>query len=204
MDETFSDGHLSLANVYLYQYADWPGAEHEIQRLELNPSTAKAHDIYSTYLMVMGRINEAVSESELALELDPLDSEMQVSLGYALGIAGMVDAAIVAQKKAVELDPTSPYPHEEMANLYEKKGMDKESIAESVMRIRLENDPREREDADFLERVYRARGFEAARTAPWKRRLERTVKESRRDIMSPWTWRACTHGSAKKTWHSIG
>src|SRR5262249_9771077 len=63
-------GTFSLANIYLHQYWDWPAAEREIKRgLELNSNSPDAHAAYATYLAVMGRLNEAVTEQEQALRL---------------------------------------------------------------------------------------------------------------------------------------
>jgi len=50
-----------------------PGAEKEYQRaIELKPSSAIAHFRYAEYLITMGRVDEGLSQSKRAQDLDPL------------------------------------------------------------------------------------------------------------------------------------
>jgi TolB-like protein/DNA-binding winged helix-turn-helix (wHTH) protein len=73
LDDTFADAHVYMAR-YLSQYEwDWSGAERECKRaLELSPNSAKAHEVYSDYLLSVGRRSEAENEEKLSSALDPL------------------------------------------------------------------------------------------------------------------------------------
>jgi TolB-like protein/Flp pilus assembly protein TadD len=78
LDETLSEAHTALATVRLQYDWDWEGAETELKRaIQLNRSSADAHDLYSAYYAAVGNFQSALSEVQLAREYDPL------SLRYA-------------------------------------------------------------------------------------------------------------------------
>jgi TolB-like protein len=78
LDETLSEAHTALATVRLQYDWDWQGAESELKRaIQLNHSSADAHDLYSAYNSALGNFNAALTEIGLAREFDPL------SLRYA-------------------------------------------------------------------------------------------------------------------------
>jgi tetratricopeptide (TPR) repeat protein len=177
LDESLSEGHISLANIYLHQYWDWPAAEREIKRgLELNSSNPEAHAAYSTYLAVMGHLKEAVNEREQALELNPLDAFSEIQLGDALRTVGRDQEALAAYQRGVELDPTQYYAHAMLAEVYEKNRMYDKSISELALSMELDPHPTHG-DRDVLKRAYRAVGFRAAKKALWNRQLERAKEE---------------------------
>lgn len=177
LDESLSEGHISLANIYLHQYWDWPAAEREIKRgLELNSSNPEAHAAYSTYLAVMGHLKEAVNEREQALELNPLDAFSEIQLGDALRTVGRDQEALAAYQRGVELDPTQYYAHAMLAEVYEKNRMYDKSISELPLSMELDPHPTHG-DRDVLKRAYRAVGFRAAKKALWNRQLERAKEE---------------------------
>jgi len=177
LDDSLVDGHLSLAGIYLYYYWDWAATEKEIRRgLQLNPSDAGGHSRYAEYLGLMGSQNESLAEYKRALELSPLDVGFQVGVGRALFFLGRYDESIDAFRRAVELDPNNPVPHGELTNVYEKKHMYKESIAEWQLSLKLgpSSGP---DDALLLEHTYLASGFDKAKKTVWRKQLER-AKES--------------------------
>jgi Tfp pilus assembly protein PilF len=72
LDESLVDAHITLAMLREYDW-DWAGAEREYQHaIELNPSSALAHDRYGYFLDEMGRLDEAMAEHQKAQELDPI------------------------------------------------------------------------------------------------------------------------------------
>jgi len=78
LDETVSEAHTALATVRLQYDWDWQGAESELKRaIQLNRSSADAHDLYSAYNSALGNFDAALAEIGLAREFDPL------SLRYA-------------------------------------------------------------------------------------------------------------------------
>ena len=78
LDETLSEAHTALATVLLQFDWDWQGAETELKRaIQLNRSSADAHDLYAAYYTALGNFKSAISEIQQAREYDPL------SLRYA-------------------------------------------------------------------------------------------------------------------------
>jgi tetratricopeptide (TPR) repeat protein len=82
LDSSLSDAHNSLAYVKLTYDWDWQGAEVEFKRsLELNPGYARGHHWYAHLLLSSGRGDEALAESNRALELDPVSPIINLHLG---------------------------------------------------------------------------------------------------------------------------
>lgn len=143
LDPMLAEAHTSLAYVRLHYDWEWAAAEREFQRaIELNRSYADAHHFYSHYLMAMGRTEESLTESRRALELDPVDSIMNVHLGWHYLCARQYDRAIEQLRITLELDPNIPQPHQFLGEAYEQKGMYPEAIAEFQKAKRLDNTPR--------------------------------------------------------------
>jgi TolB-like protein/tRNA A-37 threonylcarbamoyl transferase component Bud32 len=73
LDSTSAEGWAALADYQSYWGRDWEAAEEAFRRAnELNPSLAWNHYHYSWYLVLFGRVEEAVAEHERAKALDPL------------------------------------------------------------------------------------------------------------------------------------
>ncbi len=73
LDSTLAEAWAALADYKSYAERDWAGAEHAFRRAnELNPSLAMNHYHYAWYLVLFGRVKEALVEHRRAQELDPL------------------------------------------------------------------------------------------------------------------------------------
>jgi len=99
------------------------GHEEERRALELSPNSSDAHTEYGFYLAVMGRSDEAITQIQKALELDPVPVFRTVNMGCAISWRVATDDAIVHLKRAVELNPDYPAAHMELAWAYARKGM---------------------------------------------------------------------------------
>lgn len=67
-----AESHNAYGSVLLKGDWDWENAEHEfLKAIALNPDYQPAHLNYSTLLQVTGRAEEALRESELAMNQDP-------------------------------------------------------------------------------------------------------------------------------------
>ena len=75
-----------------------------------------------------GDRGEAVRQFRLALELEPGDADLQLSLGMALDRAGRAREALVELEAAVRLDPRSAQAHYNIGTLLERAGRDAEAI----------------------------------------------------------------------------
>ncbi len=73
LDSTLAEAWAALAVYKSYTERDWEGAERAFRRAhELNPSLAMNHYHYAWFLVVFGRVDEAIAEHERAKALDPL------------------------------------------------------------------------------------------------------------------------------------
>jgi serine/threonine-protein kinase len=88
LDETLPEAHTSLATVNLKYHWNWQEAEAHFKRaLELKPDYAPAHYGYSNLLIITGRQNEAVVQSEIARDLDPFSPATALGVCKALYFA---------------------------------------------------------------------------------------------------------------------
>ena len=63
----------SLAGIKAVLDWDWAGAENEYKKaIELNPNYATAHHWYASQLVIMGQMEESLTEIRNAQKLDPL------------------------------------------------------------------------------------------------------------------------------------
>jgi TolB-like protein/DNA-binding winged helix-turn-helix (wHTH) protein/Tfp pilus assembly protein PilF len=106
LDDTLAEAHGSLALIKSSYDWDWSGADKEIRRaIELNPNYAGAHRLHAEVLWQTGRLNEAIAETKLTLELDPLSLDNNATLGVEFFLARQYDQAIEQEGKVLELDP---------------------------------------------------------------------------------------------------
>jgi DNA-binding winged helix-turn-helix (wHTH) protein/tetratricopeptide (TPR) repeat protein len=107
LDNELAEAHTSLAVIKLVYDRDLVGAEREFKRaIWLNPKYSHAHDGYAHCLIEMGQIEESLAECELALELEPLDLEINQHLGWCYLLAHEPDRAIEQLQKTLALGPT--------------------------------------------------------------------------------------------------
>lgn len=106
IDDTLGEAHLALGFVRMYYDHDWPGAERALRRAaELSPQSPLIHQRYATFLMFMGRFDEALAEHRVARELDPLSLTVNTNLGTNLLLMQQYDEAIDQLRRTLELDP---------------------------------------------------------------------------------------------------
>jgi len=110
LDNNLMEAYLSLATVKLYDDWDDVAANELIQKaLKLNPGSAVAHQNYALYFLITGYITgnlkEAVRESELAVQLDPLSMPNNLFLGTVYFLNQQNDKALRQYDKILELDP---------------------------------------------------------------------------------------------------
>ncbi|HEX8773554.1 MAG TPA: protein kinase [Pyrinomonadaceae bacterium] len=131
LDNELAEGYTSAGFVKLsYDWA-WPAAESDFKRaLELNPNYATAHQWYASYLLQMGRYNDATEEIKRAQQLDPLSLIINANKGYYLYFARQYDAAIEQYRKTLEIDPNFGVGRYYLAQAYVQKRMYGEAIAE--------------------------------------------------------------------------
>lgn len=119
LDDTLPEAHIALASVHLYFDWDWAGAEVEVKRaLELNPSSAPAHDLYGLYFAALQRFDSAAAELRTARDLDPVSLRVDADLLFTLVIAGRYEEAIRESRAALDREPKFAAAYEWMGMAY--------------------------------------------------------------------------------------
>jgi tetratricopeptide (TPR) repeat protein len=123
LDDTLAEAHLALACVKMIYERAWSDAEREfIKAVELDPNYAHARNWYSYFLMAMGRIEESLTQSELALKLDPLDDSINHYLGWHYLYARQFDRAITQLQKVLTTNPDFYLARVTLGMAYVQKG----------------------------------------------------------------------------------
>jgi TolB-like protein len=172
LDDTLSEVHYNLAIFRFYFEWDWGGAEIEFQRaIELNPNNANIHLIYSSFLDMMGRPDEAIAEIERALELDPLNYFAQGIYGLHLFNLRQHDDAIAYFRNTLKTEPNFPLAHEGLWVALHQNQMDEEALAEAKKYFDVLGDS---EVAEALERGYVEAGYPGAMSLAAEKLSERS------------------------------
>ncbi len=131
IDDSLAEAHASLGYTKLYYDWNLSGAEKCFKRaLQLDSNCAKAHQFYANHLAVANSFDEAITELNRALELDPLSLIVQASLGYCHYYARQYDQSIEQFRKAIDLDRHFEIAHVWLACGYQQKGLWEEAIRE--------------------------------------------------------------------------
>jgi len=108
LDGDLSEAHASLGNIQLFYEWDWRAAERSFQKaIEQNQNNADARWFYGMGLASRGRYDEAISQGQRALELDPLSPLVNVQVGWIFWLADRMDDVIAHAKKILDLEPNS-------------------------------------------------------------------------------------------------
>ena len=131
LDNNLADAHSTLALIHFYGDWDWAGAEEELERsIDLNPSNAETHRLYSGILSEIGRHNQALEEIRAAQALDPVSVITAATAGWVFYYARQYDRALEQCRKVLELDTQSLSAHDCLGSLYLVKGAYPQAISE--------------------------------------------------------------------------
>jgi|CZKD01.1.fsa_nt_gi TolB-like protein/DNA-binding winged helix-turn-helix (wHTH) protein len=132
LDPSLAEAHAALGMEKSHYEFDFPGAQAEfLKALELNPNSAYAHLFYANcYLAPMGRMSEAISENQRALQLDPLSLPINNFMGMTYMFAGDYEKADQQFRHTIAMDPTFPLAHQYFSFLLTTMGRYEEAIAE--------------------------------------------------------------------------
>jgi TolB-like protein/Tfp pilus assembly protein PilF len=112
LDDSLSEAHTALAGVKFFYDWDWAGAEKEIRRaIDLNPSSANAHELYGNYLVAANQRDRAIAELQVARQLNPAALTTYAALLAAYVSLGQYDTAIEEGRRAVAAHPDFAFAH---------------------------------------------------------------------------------------------
>ena len=131
IDPALADSYPSLAVIRAIWDREWKDAECLYRKaIALNPGYATAHHWLATdYLALIGRLDEARHEIEIALELDPLSSIIHEGRASLSTFERRYDEAIKGFQKILEFDPSFYKAYTSMGRAYAQKGDYPEALA---------------------------------------------------------------------------
>ncbi len=132
LDDSLAEAYTILGAIKYQNDWDWAGAEKNLEHaIDLNPGCVDAHRYYARYLSALGRHEEAIAESKLILELDPISLDTNTQFGILLYFARQYDEAIEQLHEATELDPAFALAHTYLFMAYIEKSMFEEALEAS-------------------------------------------------------------------------
>jgi TolB-like protein len=137
IDNTRAETHALLGQFHKTIEYNWTEVHREMAlALRLDPTSPLVRLRYAVSdLMPHGRLEEAITEIEHALESDPLSVLTQGWLGVMLVLAHKWDLAIDQAHRLVRLDPTVFYGHFVMGVAYRAKQMFEKAITAQRMAV---------------------------------------------------------------------
>lgn len=128
-DSTLSEAHTALGIINLRYEWNWQEAEKEFRHaIELNPDYAPAHYWFSSLLIVLRRNDEAIAQSELARELEPLSPTMLFGVGRAFYYARRYEDAATRFSALLEKDENNATARYMLGLIYLARGKYAEGI----------------------------------------------------------------------------
>lgn len=141
LDAGVAEAHTALAKA-LYTL-DWNWAEsgvHFQRAIDLNPSYATAHHWHSLYLMIVGRMDEALAAALRAREVDPVAAAVHAHAAWVRYLAGDAETAAREAQLGIEMAPRHLGNHELLAWIARSRGRFDESIASFKTAIEIAGD----------------------------------------------------------------
>ncbi len=130
IDSSAGGAYFALALPLIHDF-DWSGAGDAFRiGLKLCPSDVIGHAWHGTYLMSVGRAEEALSEQQKILELDPASVPALFSHAQTLYYLRRYDESIEQFRKALTFNPSFPREHAGLGLSCIHKGSYMRGIAE--------------------------------------------------------------------------
>jgi tetratricopeptide (TPR) repeat protein len=107
LDDELAEAHVVLGVLSARHQYDWAGAERHLRHaLELNPSSAMARNEFARNVLApQGRWQEALTETRLASELDPLSPQIALSEPWLAFLERRHEAAVEGFRKLSAASP---------------------------------------------------------------------------------------------------
>ena len=131
--------HVVLGRVLYEVDWSWQAADAELkQAIELEPGNAEAHRLAAYLATTYGRFDEAIEQSDKAIELDPLRPWNYIARGYAAYRSGRLAQAEANFRTALDLAPGSGKFHSLLGAVLIAGGQHELALAE----MKKESNPR--------------------------------------------------------------
>ncbi len=131
LDPDLAAGYLRLATIQMSHDWDWDGAEVSLRKAAmLEPGSAEVINGQAYLARRLGRTDEAIELYKLAVGLDPLRADFQLTLGYELFDQGRYEEALAALQKAEQLNPQLSSLYMTRGKIFFSEGRKEEALAE--------------------------------------------------------------------------
>ena len=168
LDGSSAEAHTSLGAIHEAGLR-WPQAESEYLRaLALNPNYAVAHHWYAGYLILQGRLEEALEHAIAAQQLDPLYLPCGLTRANVLRQLGRLEEADAQLQRVLQIDPDLLLAHCFRRSVREDQGRFPEAADEAERCGLPETVKQDRERASALRLAYTQRGA----SGYWKQKLQ--------------------------------
>jgi TolB-like protein/Tfp pilus assembly protein PilF len=158
LDPDHWESHLTNAIMAFNIEWNWEKAEKEfVTGLDLNPNDAVARIHHAHLLMIQGRIDEALVQGKQAIDLDPLNSHIQVAYSVILRRAGQFQLAYDYLEKVLITNPGDFFATRNMEQTARYMGDSLRSIEAGLQWLPLGD-----EIKTTIKQIYREKGFTAA------------------------------------------
>lgn len=127
----YSMGTISRNRVWKDDYALFSDA------VKKSPNTAEPHLQLGCTLAGMGKVDEAIDEFKLGINLDPRNPILRNALGEAFFRKGWLDSAINQYSSAIRLNPDAGRVHYNLGIAFFEKGLTEKAIDEYQIALRL-------------------------------------------------------------------
>jgi TolB-like protein/tetratricopeptide (TPR) repeat protein len=115
LDPDLAEAYAARAYVQADYYWDWESAERDFRRaLELNPGSANVHHWYGERLSLVGRVDEALAEYLVALELDPLSLIINTNVAHSYYFGRDYNRTIEHCRHVIGLNEQFPNAHADL------------------------------------------------------------------------------------------
>jgi tetratricopeptide (TPR) repeat protein len=123
IDPGLAEARNTLANIECQYDWNFARAEEDFKQvIASTPNYAEGHHSYAWFLALMGRPKEAITEMNLAQQLDPVNPQDNVDLCLPYYIARQYDQSIAHSRKALEMFPNFFLTHMTLGQSLVEKG----------------------------------------------------------------------------------
>lgn len=131
IDNTRAETHALLGQFHKTIDYNWREVEREMTlALRLDPTSSLVRLRYAlSWLMPQGRMEEAMAETEYALQLDPLSLFVRLIRLVMLLISYQHERTLEAARQLLELDPAAYWAHLAMGSIYRDQGLFNKAVA---------------------------------------------------------------------------
>ena len=162
LDPNLTDGqYIRAMSAYLSEW-NWDKSEKEFLKvLAVNPNDVTARIYYSHLLSILQRPNEALTQGQLALDLDPLNPLIQAMYAVLYQCLGDCETAMTYYEKVLANDPEHALVNENMIIVAFQCGEHKTGWEATKLNL-IQKHIIEKDELNKIDEIFNSQGFIAA------------------------------------------